>query len=88
MLRLIQKRLVVKSVGYRLFVVSYELALAYLVSLGYLDAFTGVKVGVVGFVILNNLLKTIAYYVWELIWTGLLRTRWNIVDRVLRWLGA
>jgi len=70
-----KRELLVKSILYRVFVIAYELCLAFL--LGYLG-FT-----VSGFVVANNLIKLAGYVVFELWWFRYLRTRFRLLERLI-----
>ncbi|MEM2233934.1 MAG: hypothetical protein QXP81_10400 [Nitrososphaerota archaeon] len=75
------KVLTLKSLMYRVFVVSYELGLGLVLS------YFGVRVldsAITAFVLINNLIKFFGYLIFELIWVGYLRTRFNVIGRILR----
>ena len=72
----VPKRIVIKALGYRALAVAYE----YLLAL----ALAEVSVrSVEWFIAVNNAIKIAFYIVYELIWAGILRTRFNFVDKIL-----
>ena len=76
-----KRELVLKAVLYRAFVILYELLLAAIMS--YLG-WKLVNSEALSFVLVNNIIKLLGYFVWEMIWFGYVRTRLNLLRRVLK----
>ena len=74
------KKVLIKSIGYRVITMGYEFLLA--IALPYL----GIK-ALTSYVAVDNTIKFIGYLLYELIWIGDLRTRLNFVDKILKWVG-
>jgi len=76
-----KRELALKAVLYRAFVILYELLLAAIVS------YAGWKLlnsESLTFVLVNNTIKLVGYFMWEMIWFGYVRTRLNLLRRVLK----
>ncbi len=71
-----KKEILLKSATYRCFVIMYELFLASLFGL--------VGLSVVDFVVANNLLKFLGYLIFEVWWFGWIRTRFNVLGKLLK----
>ncbi|MEM1944148.1 MAG: hypothetical protein QXE50_05885 [Nitrososphaerota archaeon] len=70
-----------KSAIYRVFVIVYELLVSIVV------AYIGFKIissDVVNFILVNNTVKFLGYMFFELLWFGHIRTRLNLLRRLLR----
>jgi uncharacterized membrane protein len=81
MRRLVDRKLLAKAVGYRLFVTLFDLAV---VSVSF-----QLSGNIVTSILVLNLLKLTGYYVWDVLWLKPeFRTRLRIIDRVLRLLKA
>lgn len=68
-----KKELFVKSLIYRFFVVLYESILGLFI--GWLG------INILGFVIINNTIKILVYFMVELWWFGYIRTRLQLVQK-------
>ncbi|MCS7118284.1 MAG: hypothetical protein NZ957_05825 [Thaumarchaeota archaeon] len=75
------KSLTIKSLLYRVWIVVYELTLAYVLIVLGIHILTSTPFG---FILVNNSVKFFGYLLWELIWFGYLRTRLNLLKRLLK----
>jgi uncharacterized membrane protein len=81
MRRLVDRKLLAKAVGYRLFVALFDL--------GVVSVSFQLSGNIVISIVVLNLLKLAGYYMWDVLWLKPeFRTRLRIIDRVLRLLKA
>lgn len=74
-IKLSKKELFIKSLIYRFFIVLYEIFLGILIG--------WIGINILGFVIINNTIKILVYFIVELWWFGYLRTRLQLIEKFI-----
>jgi hypothetical protein len=75
--RITKRELIFKSVFYRGYVIIYEVIL-YTITIPFIGS------NVVYFIILNNLIKIIGYFLYDIIWFDFLRTKFTPIINYLK----